>query len=103
MENEYKKENIQYTYYTIVILDSCGDPYDEIYKDHTTGKEFTNIRECAKLIIEMKKHDKELCDEYGVWDYRICKHEEDKTNDWQTVFKVYKYRGVWKVKIDERW
>lgn len=96
MAKEYNKNNIKKVYFTIIILDACGDIYDEIGP-------FTAINETVKRIFDMKKTDKELGDEYGVWDYRIGYHEEDDDTDWQTVYKVYKYRGVWKVKIDERW
>lgn len=50
----------------------------------------------------MQQHDKELGSDYGVWDYRIVKHEEDDNTDWQTIYKVYKYRGKYKVKIDDK-
>ena len=100
MAKEYRKENILKVYYSIVILDDCGGIYDEIFKDQFR-REFKDLIETAKQVIEMKKHDKELGSEYGVWDYRIAKHEEDDDTDWQTVYKVYKYRNRWKIKIDE--
>ena len=84
------------TYYTILILDSCGDIYDEI----TNKQQWTSIKEPMLKIIEMKQDDKELGADYGVWDYRIARHEEDDENDWQTILKIYKYRNVWKVKVD---
>ena len=97
MAKEYNKNNIIKTYYSIIILDACGDIYEEI-----TGKRCPQtMTECAKQIIEMKKHDKELGSEYGVQDYRIGYHEEDDDTDWQTVYKLYKYKGKYKVKIDE--
>lgn len=79
-----------------MILDACGNVYDEIGP-------WKNINDCAKKIIEMQKHDKELGSEYGVWDYRIVYHEEDDDSDWQTVYKLYKYKGHYKIKVDERW
>ena len=99
MAKTYNKANIINTYFTIIILDSCGDIYDEIYGIHCPQ----TLIECGKRILEMKQHDKELGDEFGVWDYRIGKHEEDDDSDWQTVYKVYKYRGRYKIKVDERW
>lgn len=98
---EYNKNNIIKTTYSIVILDACGNVYEEVFKDKF-GNEFLNIRDCAYLIIEMKKTDKELGKNFGVWDYRICEHEEDNDTDWQTVYKLFKYKGHYKVKVDER-
>ena len=96
---EYSPKNIINTYFTIAILDSCGDVYDEITGIHCPQ----TLIGCGRKIIEMKNHDKELGSEFGDWNYRICKHEEDDDTDWQTVYKVYKYRNQYKIKVDERW
>ena len=93
---EYDKSKILKVYYTILIIDSCGDIYDEICKGK--NEDWDNIIEPAKRIIEMKKSDKELGDEYGVWDYRIAKHEEDNDSDWQSEYKIYKYKRQWRYK-----
>lgn len=98
MAKEYNKANIVKTYYSVVILDSCGDIYEECFKD-LLGKELLEIKSAMLLVIEMKKHDKDFKDE-PKWDYRIAKHEEDDDTDWQTIYKVYKYRGRYKVKVD---
>ena len=98
---EYRKENILNTYYSIVILDSCGDIYDEVFTNHETHKPFTDLKETALKVIDMMNEDKVLGEEYGTWGYRISKHEEDDDTDWQTVYKLYKYRGRYKVKVDE--
>ena len=100
MAKEYKKENIIKTYYSIIILDACNDIYDEMLKDEFRVP-FTDIKQCVCKIIEMKQHDKELGKDYGTWDYRIGKHEEDDDTDWQTIYKMYKYKGRYKVKVDE--
>ena len=50
---EYNIKNIKNTYFTIIILDSCGDIYDEIYGEDCTR----TLIDCAKRIIEMKKED----------------------------------------------
>jgi hypothetical protein len=96
---EYKKENIVDTYWTIDILDSCwkisGDVYDEISRKHCPQ----DLIGACKKVVEMIEHDKELKDE-PKWEYRVIKHEEDEDNDWQTAYKVYKYRGQWKFKVD---
>ena len=92
---EYNIENIKNTYFTIVILDSCGDEYDEITGIHCPQ----TLVGCARKIIEMKQHDKELGADFGVWDYRIFKHEEDDDSDWLTEYKVYKYKNQYKVKV----
>ena len=107
--SEYDKSKITNTYYTILILDSCGDIFDELSKWQCTNNseerrarvEWVDIIDACKRVIEMKKHDKELGSEFGVWDYRVVKHEEDEDNDWQTIYKVFKYRGKWKYKIDD--
>lgn len=102
MAKEYKKENIVNTYYEILILDACGSIYDYIYKNDEK-QPFRDINEPAKKIIKMMKTDKELGEKLGgKWSYRIAKHEEDDDTDWQTIYKLYKYRGVWKYKVDER-
>ncbi len=100
MAKEYRKENILKVYYSIIILDDCGNIYDEIFRDQFR-RPFTDLKETALAVVDMKKHDKELGSEFGVWDYRIGKHEEDDDTDWQTVYKVYKYRNRWKIKVDE--
>lgn len=100
MAKEYNKANIVKTYYSIIILDACGDIYSEEFKD-LFGKELLDIRSAMLRVIDMKKSDKELGKDWGVWDYRIAKHEEDEDTDWQTVYKLYKYRNKYKVKIDE--
>lgn len=97
MAETYKKESVLKTYFTIVILDSCGDIYDEISGVHCPQ----TLIDCGRKILEMKQTDKELGKDYGTWDYRICKHEEDEDTDWQTVYKVIKYRGQYKIKVDE--
>ena len=100
---EYKKENIINTYWTIDILDSCwkisGDVYDEIpprYCPQDLIGACKKVVEMLKDDMERRKHD----DGEPVWEYRVIKHEEDEENDWQTAYKVYKYRGRWKYKID---
>lgn len=103
---EYEPSQIIRTYYTILILDSCGDEYDELHKyqvgndpkAYRNREDWDNIIEPAKYIIEMKKSDKELGKDYGEWDYIIVKHEEDEDSDWQSDYKVYKYRGQWRYK-----
>lgn len=97
---EYNKANIVKTYYSIVILDSCGDIYDEDFKDQF-GKELLDIKTTMLIVLDMMKTDKELGEEYGKWGYRIAKHEEDDDTDWQTIYKMYKYRGKYKLKVDE--
>lgn len=85
------KNNI---WYEIIILDACGDEYDSIQCRH---EEFIDV---CKRVIDMKKHDKLLGSEFGIWDYRIIRHEIDDNTDWYNVYKVYKYRGKWKYKED---
>lgn len=97
---EYDAKNIVKTYYSILILDACNDIYEEMFKD-VFGSEFTSMKQCVYEIIKMKQHDKELGEEFGTWDYRIAKHEEDDDSDWQTIYKLYRYDGKWKVKVDE--
>lgn len=98
----YCKDKITKTYFTILVLDASGDIYDEITKD-IDHKEFTNIINAAKCVINMMKTDKELGEELGgKWSYRIGKHEEDDDTDWQTIYKLYKYKGKWKYKVDEK-
>ena len=96
---EYKKENIIDTYFTIDILDSCwrisGEVYDEISRKRCPQ----DLREACRRVVELIEHDKEFKDE-PKWSYRVIKHEEDDKNDWQTAYKVYKYRGRWKYKVD---
>lgn len=103
MAKEYNKSNIVKTYYSVIILDDCGDIYEEMEKNPLTHEPFKDLTEAAKCILDMKSSDKELGEEYGRWDYRIGKHEEDDDTDWQSVYKLYKYKGCWKVKLDERW
>lgn len=93
---EYEKSKITDTYFTIEILDSCGDRYDEIGRKDCPQ----DLIGACKKVVEMKKHDRELGTNFGIWDYRVIKHEEDEENDWQTAYKVYKYRGGWKYKAD---
>lgn len=98
---EYKKENITDTYYTIDILDSCwkisGDVYDEISRKSCPQ----DLLGACRRVVEMINHDRELGEEIGgKWEYRVIKHEEDDENDWQTAYKVYKYRGRWRYKVD---
>ena len=81
-------------YFNIIILDSCGDFYEEMCE------KFDDVRVAGKKVLEMKQHDKELGSEYGVWDYRIVEHEETETEDLYQIWKLYKYRGIWKVKPD---
>lgn len=81
-------------YFTIMILDSCGDVYDELHEH------FTTLKESAIKVLEMKKHDKELGDDFGIWDYRIVEHNETEDEDEYQIYKLYKYRGIWKVKPD---
>ena len=99
MAKEYKKENITQTYFTIDILDDCwkitGDTYDEIGKKDCPQ----DLIGACKKVVEMIKNDKDYKDE-PKWDYRVIKHEEDDDTDWQTAFKVYKYRGKWKYRKD---
>lgn len=97
---EYNKANIVKTYYSIIILDSCGDIYEECFKDRF-GKDYLDIKTAMLAVIDMKKADKELGKDWGEWDYRIAKHEEDDDTDWQTIYKMYKYRGKWKLKVDD--
>ena len=98
--DEYNKANIINTYFTIDILDDCWkishDVYDEVSKKNCPQ----DLVGACKKVVEMIKHDKELGPDYGKWDYRVIKHEEDDTTDWQTAYKVYKYRGQWKYKVD---
>lgn len=103
MAQEYNKNNIKNTYFTIAILDDCfkihGEVYDEIRGVHCPQ----TLLGCARKVVEMLKDDKERrkYDEgWIVWDYRIIKHEEDDDSDWQTAYKVYKYRNQYKVKVD---
>lgn len=99
--NEYDKTKIIKTYYSILILDSCLDIYEEMEKD-AFGKPFLELKDACYRVLDMMKLDKELGEENGgKWYYRIAKHEEDNENDWQTIYKLYKYRGRWKVKVDE--
>ena len=97
MVSEDRKENIVDTYFTIYILDSCfrysGEVYDEISRKHCPQ----DLIGACKRVIEMMKDDKDFKDE-PKWSYLVVKHEEDKENDWQTFYKVYKYRGKWKCK-----
>lgn len=88
-------------YYTILILDSCGDVYEEMLHNEEK-KPFLSLRETALKVIDMKKHDKELGSDFGIWDYRIVKHEEDDETDWVSIYKVYKYAGKWKCKYDDK-
>lgn len=97
---EYNKKNIIKTYFSILVLDSNGDIYDEIFKNEY-NKPFQDLKEVVKRIIDMKKTDKELGKTYGVWSYRIGKHEEDQYNDWQTVYKLRKYKNKYKLIIDD--
>lgn len=96
---EYKKENIIDTYWTIDILDDCwrisGDVYDEISRKDCPQ----DLIGACKKVVEMIESDKGRIDE-PKWEYRVIKHEEDEENDWQTAYKVYKYRGKWKYKVD---
>ena len=94
MSNDYQKENIVETYYTISILDDCGNEYDEIGKKSCQQ----SLVDACKKVIEMTKQDKILGEEYGVWFYLVVKHEEDNDTDWQTFYKVFKYRGKWRYK-----
>ena len=104
MAKEYKKENIINTYFTIAILDDCfkihGEIYDEINKLHTPQ----NLIDACKRVIELYNDDRERR-KYDkgeiVWDYRVIKHEEDDSTDWQTAYKVYKYKGRWKFYRDD--
>lgn len=100
MAKEYNKDNIKNTYFTIAILDDCFNIHGEIYDEITGVHCPQTLLGCARKVVEMKNHDKELGAEYGKWDYRIIRHEEDDDSDWQTAFKVYKYRNQWKVKPD---
>ena len=93
--SEYKKENIIKTYWTIDIIDSCGDRFDEIAPRNCPQ----DLIGACKRVIEMMKSDKDFKDE-PKWDYRVIKHEEDADTDWQTAYKVYKYRKQWKYKVD---
>lgn len=94
MSDTYDKRNIVKTYFTIIVLDSCGDEYDEIGVRHCPQ----DLVGACKHVIELTKHDKELGPEYGTWSYLVCKNEEDDTTNWLTFYKVYKYRGKWKAK-----
>ena len=93
----YDKKNIVNTYWSILILDACGDIYEEY--EGRKG-ELTCAKDCAAWVLHNMKNDKELGAEYGTWDYRFVKHEEDDDTDWTTVYKVYKYRGRYKWKVD---
>ena len=92
-------EKIIKTTYEIIILDACGDEYDNI-DTNDEHKPFSNLKEVCKYVVEMKKHDKELGAEFGVWDYRVVRWEETKDTRYYSVFKVYKYKGMWKYKRD---
>lgn len=94
MAEIYDKLNITNTYFTIAILDSCDDVYDEFDEKHTPQ----DLKSACLKVIDLMKEDKELGSDYGVWSYLVVKHEEDDTTDWQTFYKVYKYRGKWKCK-----
>lgn len=93
MEN-YDKSKIVETYYTITILDSCGDEYDEIPKRSCPQ----SLKEACLRVVEMIQCDRELGSDFGIWNYVVVKHEVDDDTDWQTKYKVYKYRGRWKYK-----
>lgn len=95
MAKEYKKENIVKTYFTIAILDSCFDEYDEVSPKNCPQ----DLVGACKHVIELIKLDKDFKDE-PKWYYRVIKHEEDDDTDWQTAYKVYKYKGQWKYKKD---
>lgn len=95
-------EKIIKTYYSILILDSCGDIYDELFKNQF-GKEFTDLKEIIRYVLEMKKHDKELGKEYGTWDYRVAVHEETETTDYQSIYKIRKVRNANKYRLVIDW
>ena len=90
----YDVKKIKKVYYTIAILDSCNDVYDEITEKHVPQ----NLIDACKFVIEQIKHDKELGDDFGIWSYLVVKHEEDDNTDWQSFYKVYKYRNQWRYK-----
>ena len=96
---EYKKESIINTYWTIDILDSCWKISGEVYDEISPRNCPQDLIGACKLVVEMIKNDKNFKDE-SKWDYRVIKHEEDADNDWQTAYKVYKYRGQWRYKVD---
>jgi hypothetical protein len=101
MAKEYRKENIVKTYYSVIILDDCDNIVEEVEKD-ALGNPLLDLKSACMMVLDYKRTDKDFKDE-PKWDYRIGKHEEDDDTDWQTIYKVYKYRGRYKVKIDERW
>ena len=94
---DYKKENIIKVYYTISVLDDCGNEYEELSERQCPQ----DLVGACKKVVEMIKDDRELGEEYGRWFYLVVKHEEDAENDWQTFYKVFKYRGRWKCKATD--
>ena len=91
---EYDLKNIKETYYTITILDSCDDEYDEIPRRNCPQ----TLKEACLRVVEMIQHDRELGTDYGVWSYLVVKHEVDDDTDWISTYKVYKYRKQWRYK-----
>ena len=93
MASEYHKENIVETYFTILILDDCGNECDEIGRKHCSQ----DLIGACKQVVECIEHDKDFKDE-PKWSYLVVKHELDNDSDWHTFYKVYKYSGKWKYK-----
>lgn len=99
MAKEYKKENIINTYFEILVLDGAGDIYDTIKGFHCPQ----TLLGCARKIDEMKQRDKELGEDFGIWDYRVAMHEEDDNTDWYSVYKINKRKGKYYFKDDTQY
>ena len=93
------EEKIIETSYSIVILDSGGAIYDEVFKD-SMRKPFASLKDALMEVILMKQSDKEL-GECDCWDYRVVKHEVSEKYDYQSIYKVYRYRNKWMYKFDD--
>ena len=97
---EYKEENIRRTYFGVLILDEYDNVVEEVFNDDL-HRPLVDVKQCVCYIIRMKKHDKELGKEYGVWSYRLCIHEEDDDTDWQTIYKVSVRKNKYYLRVDE--
>ena len=97
MAKEYDKQNITNTFYDIIICADMGagqlEECDYVDKRYVPQ----DLVGACKKVIELMGYDKDFKDEPN-WKYLVVKHEEDNDTDWQTFYKVYKYRGKWKYK-----
>jgi len=97
MASEYDKRKITRTYYTILVcIDEGAGQYEEC--DEISAKQCPqDLLGACKRVVELVEHDKDFKDE-PKWKYFVVKNEEDDDTNWQTFYKVYKYRGKWKYK-----